>query len=201
MHRPNAELRTIVTFVPHSDREESRELVMIGNIIVHVDGSASSERAVDTAGVLAVRCGAALAVVYVSPRGEMPSALKAAAQAEHVTEHRTPAMSLIAGIPSWMHDALDAIANAADERLAKELIASRVLDAAQGRLEQAGVEASYRVAHAADAADGVLGAAEDIGAELIVVGARALGEGPGAHPGAVADEVLERASCAVLVVK
>jgi nucleotide-binding universal stress UspA family protein len=140
-------------------------------IVVGTDGSSTADRAVDVAGGLARVCGAAVHVVTASRPVRATVMAGAAAMAPPLPS------------PAWLGD---------DERVAAEEVVRR----AGERLAQAGVSASA-VARLGEPADALLAMAEEVEADLIVVGNRGMTGMRRYLLGSVADRVAHHAPCSV----
>lgn len=144
-------------------------------IVVGTDGSTSAGKAVEVAGELARACGAAVHVVTAYP--PVRSAVLASVGAS--------GGGLGGGFaaPAWLGD---------DERVAAE----EVVRQAGERLAQAGVSATT-VARLGEPADALLATAEEVGADLVVVGNRGMTGARRYLLGSVADRVAHHAHCSV----
>ena len=80
-------------------------------------------------------------------------------------------------------------------------LAQANVDAAVGRAKAARVKATGRTVQAADPSVGIVREAEEIGADLIIIGSRGLTGIRRVVLGSVAERVVERAHCPVLVVR
>ncbi|MDQ1694765.1 MAG: hypothetical protein QOJ03_118 [Frankiaceae bacterium] len=147
---------------------------MFRTIVVGTDGSSTAESAVDIAGDLGRLCGATVHVV---------------------TAYRPVRSAVLAGVgamggaitaPAWLGD---------DERVAAEGVVRR----AGERLAQAGVSATP-VARLGEPADALLAIAEELGADLLVVGNRGMTGVRRYLLGSVADRVAHHAPCSVHIV-
>jgi nucleotide-binding universal stress UspA family protein len=140
-------------------------------IVVGTDGSSTADKAVDVAGELAHCFGAALHVV---------------------TAYRPVRSAVLAGVgamggtvpaPAWLGD---------DERVAAEEVVRR----AGERLASTGVEATAK-ARLGEPADALLAVAEEVDADLIVVGNRGMTGVRRYLLGSVADRVAHHSPCSV----
>jgi nucleotide-binding universal stress UspA family protein len=143
-------------------------------IVVGTDGSSTAEKAVDVAGELARLCGARLHVV--TAYRPVRSAVLAG----------VGAMGGVAPAPAWLGD---------DERVAAEEVVRR----AGQRLAQTGVSATS-AARLGEPADALLAIAEEIDADLLVVGNRGMTGVSRYLLGSVADRVAHHARCSVHIV-
>jgi nucleotide-binding universal stress UspA family protein len=141
-------------------------------IIVGTDGSSTADKAVDVAGELARACGAAVHVVTAY------RPVRAAALAGAGAMGAAPVTP-----PAWLGD---------DERVAAEEVVRR----AGERLAQTGVSANV-VARLGEPADALLAIAEEVEADLIVVGNRGMSGVRRYLLGSVADRVAHHAPCSV----
>ena len=147
---------------------------MIKRIIVPVDGSAHSLRAVDLAADIAKQRGCGLRLVHVIPGTSVPQGLKKWADIEHVHES-----------PQWLYD---------------ESLADSVLNDAQDRIADAdGLETDRCVDHG-DAAKCIIHMSKDADTEMIVLGSRGLSDFAGLVLGSVAHKVAHSAGCPVVTV-
>jgi nucleotide-binding universal stress UspA family protein len=152
----------------------AKEQDVYRTIVVGTDGSSTAETAVDVAGDLGRLFGATVHVV---------------------TAYRPVRSAVLAGVgamggavtaPAWLGD---------DERVAAEEVVRR----AGERLAQAGVRADP-VARLGEPADALLAIAEELGADLLVVGNRGMTGVRRYLLGSVADRVAHHAPCSVHIV-
>ena len=147
---------------------------MYRTIVVGTDGSATADRAVAAAGELARLSGAQLHVV--SAYRPVRSAVLAG----------VGAMGAVAPAPAWLGD---------DERVAAEEVVRR----AGEQLAQTGVSATP-AARLGEPADALLAVAEELDADLLVVGNRGMTGVRRYLLGRVADRVAHHAPCSVHIV-
>ncbi len=147
---------------------------MTKRILVAVDGSAHSLRAVDVAVDLAKQRGYALRLVHVIPSTSVPPGLQKWAKIEHVHES-----------PQWLYD---------------ESLADNVLNDAQDRIADANSIDTDRFVDHGDAAKCIIGMSEDAETEMVVLGSRGLSDFGGLVLGSVAHKVAHSASCPVVTV-
>lgn len=147
---------------------------MFETIVVGTDGSQTAERAVDVAGDLGRLTGAA--VYVVTAFRPVRSAVLAG----------VGAMGGAAAAPAWLGD---------DERVAAEEVVRR----AWQRLAQTGVRATS-IARLGEPADALLAVAEELSADLLVVGNRGMTGVRRYLLGSVADRVAHHAPCSVHIV-
>jgi nucleotide-binding universal stress UspA family protein len=150
-------------------------IVLPAKILVATDGSKEAELASSSAADLAERTGSELHVVYV---GHMPPVF-----------YESPG--------TW---ALDPdLQRRMQERVDEE--AKARLDEQVQRVREAGGEVAGAHARIGRPDAEIVGLAEELGAELIVLGSRGLGPLRSALMGSVSDSVIRHARCPVMVVR
>lgn len=171
---------------------------MFKTILVAVDGSDPGARALSTAADLAAKYGARLGILHVRMHGRPVEELERMAEVEHIVAHVAP-KALPSSLPnaSTMSDLLAHEAHAA--RVVAE-IADRLLDDARKTALDAGAKDVGIKSAGGDYADGILDAAKDTGADLIVMGRRGLGRVRSMLIGSVSNKVVQQAETAVLLV-
>jgi nucleotide-binding universal stress UspA family protein len=149
---------------------------MISRILVAVDGSDHAVAAVDLAGDLAARYGAALTVIHVFESGSsaIPEELAEYSRLEHV----------------WV-----------TERDLYESAASAIVGAAAKRVAEAGHPLPTTRIAEGHAAQKIIEVAEDIDADMIVMGRRGLGGLQTLLLGSTSHKVAQTAPCTVVTVK
>ena len=150
---------------------------MFSNIIVAVDGSDHSLKAVDLASDIAEKYDAELALVHVLTNSRLPESLKRFAQSEYQGTGETP------------------------EYLPHRVIAEPLLAEAAVRAERCGVKRIKQLIEEGDPAGCIVQVAADIGADLIVMGTRGLSDVGGILMGSVSHKVAHLATCACVTVK
>ncbi len=78
---------------------------MYKSILVAIDGSDHSEKAVVVAAVLAEKFGAKLTLLHVVDPGSMTRAIRNFAEVEHIVEPRAGIAQELPRVPGWMSDA------------------------------------------------------------------------------------------------
>lgn len=150
---------------------------MIKKILVATDGSEHADRALDLAADLAAPSGAELIVLHVMRRagsGRVPEELEALARIEHVE---------------------------VTERDMLQGVAQAIVEAAAARVRQRGLSKLSTRISIGDPAHAVVQAAQEAGADLIVIGRRGLGALGGALLGSVSLKVLQLAEAPVATVR
>lgn len=161
---------------------------MIHHILVPTDGSENAERAVRfSAQVADRRQQAEVTVVYVHLR--VPPVLPAVAPG--VLEPAQPFQTLHA-----VSQEMDA-----EERAQAQQIVTRAVQEIRQLISSEEVKVSGRVVVAERVDEGILHAARETQADIIVIGTRGLSALRGAIMGSVSHSLIEKAECPVLVVK
>ena len=152
---------------------------MNGSIVCGVDGSSDSRKALDVAAQCARELGSRLIVVNVVPMRDpvVPS-----------PSHRYAAMGRPATLTPYMLDTSTEAEVEASQALLEQLVVGAEADGAELRT-MLGIPAE-QLAELAD----------DVGAELIVVGSRGRGAFRAAFLGSVSNSLIGIARCPVLVV-
>lgn len=148
---------------------------MSGEILVPVDGSEHSFRALQVACSLAKAESKKIKLLHVVPSKDIPEALKRFAQVEHI--------------------------NDSTEHLYESAIAENVLNAARDQALAVGAEDVECSVEHGDASRGILAAASGDDIDTIVMGTRGLSDIQGLVLGSVAHKVAHGADCRVIAVK
>ncbi|MEZ5559372.1 MAG: universal stress protein [Pseudomonadales bacterium] len=146
---------------------------MIDKILVAVDGSEHSQKALEFASQLAAKFQGRLHIVHV-PQGPVSDRVMFLGGAS-VTLHATP---------SELEDA-----------------GRSLLEASRRIAEQAGVAHVETRVLGGDPADAIIADARDISADVIVLGSRGLGDLGGLLLGSVSHQVNHRAPCTCITVR
>ncbi len=160
---------------------------MFRNIVVAVDGSSHSDKAVAVAGELAGRLEADLTITHALIQGPIPKEL-ARLSSEPVPE--MPPMS-VGGA---------AVGNQVS-RTALQSIAKALLEQAQASAREAGAKSVETTWHEGDPANVVLYEARSRNADLVILGCRGLGGVKGLLMGSVSSKVNQLFEGSVLTVK
>ncbi len=149
---------------------------MSKSILVPVDGSERSFKALDFASDLTLKDDSVIYVLHVVPEHVMPDGLRQWAAAEHV---QAPT--------GWIYE---------------QAIADYVLDAAVDRATEKGVTTTiHKVIETGDAANRIIEVAERHNSDMIVMGTRGLSDLQGLFMGSVAHKVSHMAGCTVVTVR
>lgn len=135
---------------------------MLKKILVAVDGSDSSERAVDMASEMAGTFDASLLLLHVVRHMPVPHGLRHMAEVEHIDASRSDLL---------------------------KMLGTQILDKARTQAAQAGVKHIETDVGVGDPANTIIQYAEDNQADLIVMGTRGLGQVEGMLLGSVSRKV------------
>ncbi len=150
---------------------------MFNRILVAVDGSAHAARAIEAAGEIARKFGAAVTVAHAMPKagsGRVPEELAQLVKLEHIEVTEANIM---------------------------RQVAEQVVQRAEDQLRKLGVTDVKTTVPVGDPATAIVDAARTANADLIVIGRRGLGSIGGALLGSVSLKVSHLADCACLTVK
>ncbi|RMD88501.1 MAG: universal stress protein [Alphaproteobacteria bacterium] len=172
-------------------------------ILVAVDGSDPSWRAVDLAGELAGALDAHLTVCHIHMHGRPLAELERMARIEHLIDDVTAGLSDLPPVPRTA--TVTELMEAARGRVAEEIVITRIgdilVEQAAERAREKGAKDVDRWTGEGDYADGILEAAEKTGSDMIVIGKRGLGRLRQMLLGSVSNKVVQLAPCTVVTVK
>jgi len=144
-------------------------------ILVPLDGSAHSFKALRFACDLAQKYGSALTLLHVVRGREIPEAVREFVEIEHVDAP-----------PEWVYE---------------QVVADKVLGKAEQAARERGIQAAPKVVAHGDPAKAIVDVARDEGVDLVVMGTRGLSELKGLVVGSVAHKVSHFAPCTVITVR
>ena len=147
---------------------------MHDRVLVPLDGSEYSLKALDVAADLAGKYGSKLILLHVVPSGEVPKALQKWAKTEHFLDP--------------------------PEAIYEQAIADGILGSAEARVSGKEIASIKHTTEHGDAATQILEVAKREGADLIVLGTRGLSDFQGLVLGSVAHKVTHAAPCTVITV-
>ncbi len=147
---------------------------MYKNILVPVDGSEFSFKALDIAADLSGKYVSTITLLHVVPSTEVPSGLKKWAKSEQFPDP--------------------------PEAIYEQAIADGILEAAETRLSGKDIGPSRRATERGDAAKRIVEVAKREKADLIVLGTRGLNNFQGMVLGSVARKVSHASPCTVITV-
>ena len=172
-------------------------------ILVALDGSTHSDRALDLAADLAEKYQAELLLVHVAPTAPLDESERHMAAVEYADE-----------LSSWAKDWHEARSGepspSAPELLLRygdlasrfrELVAKRLMSSAESKLQDRQLRSTESIVQTGDPAKAILDLAESQEVDAIVIGSRGLGEISGLLLGSVSHKVNQLANCICITVK
>lgn len=150
----------------------------MNRILVAIDGSEHAWKALDLAADLARTRGAELMVLHVVPCEGMPEALRAFAKAESIPLEEERAR---------FHQA--------------RALGDQLTRSAEARVRDKGLTAVHGRTAEGKPAEEILAAAEEAGADMIVLGSRGLSETKAMFLGSVSHKVAYHADCTCVTIK
>lgn len=174
---------------------------MSGIIVVAVDGSEASNRAVDLAAEFSAKLDRDLCIVHVLLHGRSIAEFKHFAETEGLVDVVAERAGVQAG--SGLASLHGLFASAADEAQTARLIVAlgeHIAATAKSRAENAGARNVTARTCVGDCADEILDVAEAEAASMIVMGRRGLGRVRETLLGSVSQKVLHHAPCTVVIV-
>ena len=174
---------------------------MFENILVATDGSDHGTKAVNTAADLANKYGAKLIIGHVLLHGEPPSAFRRMTGIEHLVREPKVQKPDAKNIPGGL---IAMISKGEQNRVSHdvmEALASRVIDHAVSIAKTKGIDDVVTRVSEGDAANRILKMAEDVKADMIVIGTRGYGPLKALLMGSVSQKISQLAQCACLTIK
>ena len=173
---------------------------MITTVLVPTDGSEHASRAVAMAADIAGKYESRLVLLYVLTQ-EIPEGLRHAADIEHVgASGEAPPPGHLAAYPAEVMARVPLKGAAGVPQEVLEFASRPILEAAKDRALSAGATQVEIRAESGDAVEEILRAAEQVKADLIVMGKRGLGPLKKLLVGSVSSKVGQLAGCAILTV-
>lgn len=172
---------------------------MLNVILTATDGSASASRAVELAGGLAGKTGAALVLLHVRAR-HVTDEMRHLARVEHIVEP-APAGGDAVGRGAIPTVPANRRSGAEADREIAEALGQRILAEAEALARKAGAGSIRTLSDEGDPAQRILACAQSEQADLIVMGRRGLSDLAGLLVGSVSHKVGQLADCACLTVK
>jgi nucleotide-binding universal stress UspA family protein len=173
-------------------------------ILVALDGSEHSDKALDLAADLAAKYDAELVLLHVLPDRPLSDAERHMAEVEYlddiVTSAEMQGLLDTRGDPRLAADRLLAHSATVARRF-REAVGRRLLDEERRRAAERGARSIQTVIADGDPASAILARAKDLPADLLVLGSRGLGEIKGLLLGSVSHKVAHLAPCTCVTVK
>lgn len=167
---------------------------MFERILVAADGSEHARKAARIAGSLAGRYDAELIIAHVLTGQPVPEALHHMAEAEHLVQPQGGGPSQLGRL------SIETRSKAEEERLAAA-IGTKILEQSASLARQEGARRITPIELSGHAADALLGAARDCGADLVVCGSRGFGAVGSVVMGSVSSRLAHHLEVPCLTVK
>ncbi|QFI69758.1 universal stress protein [Sinorhizobium alkalisoli] len=173
---------------------------MTKHILVATDGSDKAHDAVTMAADLAKAANARLTVLHVILHGLRAEEANRLADAEHLVRRVSAyTMPQLGRVPASMNEFFQA--SQGDIPQAVSVLGDQIARDAAENARTLGVGTVDTRVEPGDYAETILSVADEVGADLIVVGSRGLGRLRGLLVGSVSQKVVQYAPCSVVVVR
>jgi len=159
----------------------------VKHVLIPVDGSEHSDKAVRLAADIAAKYGAKLTLLHVLISGRVPDNLR---KLSDKAGRREPAMAVGAGYVE-AHEPIEVLQD----------IGNKLLEKAESAARELGADNIEKIVTGGVPSEQVLEHAESGNADLIVMGSRGLGGIKGMLVGATSHKVQNVAKCSVITVK
>jgi nucleotide-binding universal stress UspA family protein len=176
---------------------------IMDRILVALDGSTHSNRALDLAADLAEKYQAELLLVHVMPTAPLDESERHMAAVEYADE-------LSSWAKDWSETRSGEQSPSGPELLLRygdlagrfrELVAKRLMSSAESKLKKRQLRSTASILQTGDPAKTILDLAKSRGVDAIVIGSRGLGEISGLLMGSVSHKVNQLANCICVTVK
>ncbi|WP_455274516.1 universal stress protein [Rhizobium herbae] len=173
---------------------------MINHILVATDGSDKAREAVTMAANLAKALGTRLTILHVILHGLRAEEASHLAEAEHLVRRvSVVAIPRFERVPGSMSELFRA--SQGDIGQMVSVLGDRIADDAAQYARSIGANNVETRVEPGDYAETILAVAEELGADMIVVGSRGLGRLKGMLVGSVSQKIIQHAPCSVTVVR
>lgn len=170
---------------------------MIGRILVATDGSDKAREAVALAATVAKAFDARLTILHVVFHGLKAEEASRLVEAEHLLGTATTPRSV--QMPKSIEGLLSV--SAGDVGQMVSVLGDYIVEEAAENARRSGAMQVDTRVEPGEYADNILAVAEEIDADMIVVGSRGLGRLAGLFLGSVSHKIVQHARCTVLVVR
>lgn len=175
---------------------------MTEHVLVATDGSDMSRKAVEMAARIAAAFGARMTVLHVLLHGNRAEEASRLAEVEHLVRHVSKSvMPDFGNVPASMQDLLGQARSIEETARMVSALGDAIAEQAANRARELGAPDVTVQVMAGDYAKGILETADEVGADLIVMGSRGLGGLKGLLLGSVSNKVTQHAACSVLTVR
>ncbi len=174
---------------------------MLKRVVIATDGSEHAKKAVAFGSDIAAKYGAEVVLVHVLLRDHLSEAMRDFAEVEYHVESRTMA-EVIDAIPDARYPLVRMIPkDAASPAEALQAVAEFVLNEAEDIAREHGVTRLSRRTEHGNPAARILEVAEDVGADMIVTGARGLSDVKALMVGSVSHRLTNTAPMTCVTVR
>ncbi len=173
---------------------------MIRTIVVPTDGSANSDRAIQLAADIGSCYQARIVLLHVLLRGQMPEGLLRAARIEHLGPAGESADNLV-NLPQEIMARVQGPNKTQTPLEVLEFIGAGLLSGAERICRDKGIKQVERHVEEGNTAEIIIDTSKRVGADLIVMGTRGLGNLSGLLMGSVSQKVSQLSDCNCLLVK
>jgi len=172
---------------------------MFNTILVATDGSNTSGRALEAAIDQSLKNDARLYIIHVHLHGKPVEELERMAEIEHIV----PEIASHVSVPPvrGLTPLGELMSEAEHEARVVSKLGDLILQRAQQRAKQAGVQKVETCIASGDYADAILDAIDETGADLVVMGRRGLGKVRQMILGSVSNKVVQHSGSAVLLIQ
>lgn len=174
---------------------------MIKHILAATDASDSARKAVDLAAEIAAKFDAELTIVHVLVHGRRAQEMRRMAEAEHLISRARPALNDIRNVPGTMGEIFHAERSTQEMDRIAAAIGEVIVEHAEERARELGAAKVTGKTMVGSYTEAILSAADDVGADMIVMGSRGLGGFRELLLGSVSHKVTQRAKCSVVTVR
>jgi len=175
----------------------------INKVLIATDGSSHANKAVQFGSDIAAKYGAEVVLVHVLLRDHLSENLRHMAEVEYqIAEGGKPLYEAIAAIPEARFPAAGLMPkDAQTAERALEAIAEHILTAAERIASERGVSKITRQIEDGNPASRILDVAEDVNADMIVMGSRGFSDLKGLLLGSISHKLSNMASMTCVTVR
>lgn len=172
------------------------------HILVATDGSETADKAIDLAAELGAKFDVPVTIGHILHFGRPPEELARMARVEHLVETvRDKSGVDFPNVPDNLLKFFDDSRPGENAVRIVTLIGDEILKRGADRANELGARQVSTRSGQGDTADSILDMAEDVGADMIVIGHRGLGRVRRMMMGSIAQKVVQQADCTVVSVR
>ena len=172
---------------------------MFESILIASDGSTHAQRAVEAGCQLALKFGSRVAIVHTVGHGQLPAGLRQMAEVEHLVEPSRPRLVAMEELPRSLVATGGADLDPSETYRTWHAIGQNILHQAVDIAKVAKISANGILSDG-DPGECILHHADEVGADLIVMGRRGVSNLKGLLLGSVSQKVCQRSKVACLTV-